>query len=130
MSCPKSISARVYHVRRQAEGLDRDQLSQQRRSCLKTLHLLFENFAQAWHNLAATDYGQDDSYHNDYWPKLDAQTKQKAAAAAFKILYRQLRSEYSQTLTDVIHVSVSRSVTAESHPLALLFSRSHCFLTL
>ena len=100
--------------------MDREQLSHELRRRLTTLHLLFANFAQAWHDLVSMEFGQNDFYHDEYWAKLDSQPRQKAETAAYKMLLQQLRSEHTETLTDIIHAAATRSATAEGKSLAYL----------
>ena len=124
-SCSRTISNKASRLKREADSMDREQLSQLLQRKLTSLHLLFMNFEQAWHELVALELGQSDSFHNDYTAKLDVQARHRAEAAACKLLLHQLRSQHTQSLTEIVHSSASRCATAASNPVAFLCRLLH-----
>ena len=123
-SSTRAISARVSHFRSRAARKDSGIIAGMLCPELESLHLLHANFDHRWSGVAQQDFAENDACRYTMWRTMQQTQPQKAQDAALKLLQRQLRSECTQTLTEILYSAVARvtlSCEAETPALQHLY---------
>ena len=106
----RQISSRISHFRRRAVGQTTDVVAELICKEMDSLHLLHANFEQLWNGVARQGYGENDAHHNTLWRSMSPSQSQEAQSAALRLLQRQIRSESTLSLTEIMYSAVSRIV--------------------
>ena len=104
----RSISARLSHFWRRAVGQAADTVAGILRPEIDSLHVFHANFDHQWSGVSQQGFGEHDACHNALWRTMQPALYHKAQEAALKLLQRQIRSESTQTLTEILYSAVSR----------------------
>ena len=102
----RQISARISHFRRRAVGQSADKVAEILSKEIDSLHLLSANVEHLWNGITRQSFGENDEYHNILWQTLRPTQSQEA----LKLLQRQIRSENTLSLTEIMYSAVSRVV--------------------